>query len=47
VLLGVLALVILFLLVNLLGGVGVVLAIVIGVLALLWLLPADITGWKK
>ena len=44
---GVLVLVASVLLVNLFGGVGFVLAIVIAVLAALWLLPPEITGWKR
>ena len=46
-LIGALVLVALVLLVNLLGGAGLVLAIVIAVLAALWLLPPEITGWKR
>ena len=44
---GLLVLVASVLLVNLFGGVGFVLAIVIVVLAALWLLPPEITGWKR
>jgi hypothetical protein len=44
---GVGVLLVLVALVNLFGGVGVVLAIVIAVFASLWLLPSDITGWRK
>lgn len=46
-LIGVVALVGLVVLVNLLGGVGFVLAIVIAVAVLLWLLPPEITGWNR
>lgn len=35
------------LLVSLFGGVGFVLAVVIAVVVFLWLLPSEITGWKK
>jgi len=39
--------VVLVLLVKLLGGLGIVLAIVIAVVVFLRLLPPDITGWRR
>jgi hypothetical protein len=41
------ALVVLVLLVSILEGAGVVIAIVVGVVVLLRLLPENVTGWKR